>query len=90
VLAIFLKEVPLNAYSTLAVARMLGLGPHRLYAAISRQQLKAPMVGPGQSFLWSVSDVHAASRFFRDGKDASDLLAAPQTENAASPMVAVA
>jgi hypothetical protein len=51
--------------STIEVARLLGIKPGRLSAAIWDGRIAEPARGPGDSFLWTDEDVTRAASYFK-------------------------
>ena len=50
---------------TREVARLLGIKPGRLSAAIWDGRIAEPARGPGDNFLWMDEDVARAARYFK-------------------------
>jgi len=84
---LFLRGGQMNMFGTTQIGRMLGIAPHRIYAAVARGDLPTPVIGPARAFLWDRNGIEKVSQYFRN-RSADDLFS-PQASNGSS-MIAVA
>lgn len=79
----------MTMFGTTQIGRLMGIAPHRIYAAVARGDLPTPVIGPARAFLWDRAAIEKVSQYFRS-RGADDIFGPQTTPSPGGSMIAVA